>query len=156
MASADHQQQKMATSHKTVAVGSQSIRGVVSPDGVVASFLGIPFAKIPARWRQAALIDAFDTANAGVVDATKYGPMVPQPQGPMPSSHALQSEFACLNLNVWAPAGALETGRTLPVIAWVHGGGYMWGSNAGQGSSFSVLFPVSSRPAPSRFYTSDG
>ncbi|KAH8883106.1 alpha/beta-hydrolase, partial [Thozetella sp. PMI_491] len=60
--------------------------------------------------------------------------MVPQPQSPASLSHPdiRQSEFECLNLNVWAPAEALNGSASLPVIAWVHGGGYMVGHNAVQ------------------------
>ncbi len=125
----------MTATLKTLQVGNLSINGTLSPDGSVASFLGIPFARIPARWRQAVLIDAFDSGNTGVLDATKYGPAVPQP----PNATLLnfpdirQSEFECLNLNVWVPTEALESTKTIPVIAWVHGGGFIRGHNAVQG-----------------------
>lgn len=87
----------------TLQVGNLSIKGNVSADGVVAGFLGIPFARIPARWREAVMINAFDESSTGLHDGTKYGPMVPQ--APSASSRAhpdiKQSEFECLNLNIW-------------------------------------------------------
>lgn len=127
---------------KSLQVGNLTIKGNISPDGAVASFLGIPFARIPARWREAILIDAFDATSTSVHDGTKYGPMVPQPPSASSRGHPdiRQSELECLNLNVWAPTKALD-GKpdALPVIAWVHGGGFMWGHNATQGLSLWIV-----------------
>jgi para-nitrobenzyl esterase len=65
---------------------------------------------------------------AGIRDATQFGPPCIQTNpdfepwtDPMPGSED------CLVLNVWAPETAL--GRTkLPVMFWIHGGGYSFGS----------------------------
>ncbi|KAL1857570.1 hypothetical protein VTK73DRAFT_8033 [Phialemonium thermophilum] len=128
-----------SATHKTLQVGNVSVTGRVSEEGVVASFLGIPFAKIPERWRQATLIDAFEGAERADLDATRYGPIVPQPPNPSligrPDLRA--SELDCLNLNVWAPASAVDTTAELPVIVWVHGGGYMWSHNSATAPTWS-------------------
>jgi len=49
-----------------------------------------------------------------------------------------QDEFECLNANIYAPAVALSedvvgSKKPLPVIAWMHGGAYIFGSNATEG-----------------------
>jgi carboxylesterase type B len=112
-----------------IRVGVVTVKGTT--DGWVGSFRGIPYATIPARWREAKPFDLFDTGNVGVIDATKPGPMVPQAQNKstLQCPEIKQSEFECLNLNVWIPGDRNPAGGRLPVIAWVHGGGFMWGHN---------------------------
>ncbi|ODM15523.1 hypothetical protein SI65_09126 [Aspergillus cristatus] len=106
-------------------------KGFVSPLGV-AHFLGIRYATIPARFREAQLVDS--QALSGSIDATQYGPVCPQP--PDPIRHTRQHLFEgapqvsytydnldCLRLNVYAPADAVVSRQRLPVLVWIHGGG---------------------------------
>ena len=110
-----------------VKTGQGKIHGKLINDGKVREFLGIPYAappvgdlrwkapQPPARWK-------------GVRDATAYGAhcaqnhvfddMVFQDAGPSEN---------CLYLNVYAPAGA-KSDSGLPVMFWIHGGGYSGGS----------------------------
>ncbi|KWU41571.1 cephalosporin esterase precursor [Rhodotorula sp. JG-1b] len=84
------------------------------------------------------------THTAAVYNASAYGPICFQAsegavtlQGKPPVANftiANQSED-CLYLNINAPAGACE-GSNLPVLVWIHGGGYAAGS-AAQGSDFA-------------------
>ncbi|MBU2043392.1 MAG: carboxylesterase family protein [Alphaproteobacteria bacterium] len=93
-------------------------------DGVVA-FKGLPYAAPPVgarRWRPPAPVADWE----GVRDATAYGAICIQPPangdpgvGPLPMSED------CLTLNVWAPE---ERDGPLPVMVWIHGGGYNNGS----------------------------
>ena len=122
---------------------SYSLRGFVNgsdPTIPVANFLGVPYARIPARFRQAVLIDP--TQNDGIVDATEYGPRCPQPIDvlhdltsylyPAMATHAPVSEFGCLNLNVYAPAAGVGTDgyEPLPVLLWIHGGAFTYGDGS--------------------------
>jgi para-nitrobenzyl esterase len=103
------------------------VRG--TSDGSVRSFRGIRFAAPPVgdlRWRAPELPEAWTEP----ADATAFGPMPVQPANQIivfPDGVS-QSED-CLFLNVWTPESA-RPGDDLPVMAWVHGGAYMFGGTA--------------------------
>ena len=98
--------------------------------GEVAGYLNIPYAAPPVgamRWRPPGPAPSWE----GERDATRPGPLCVQPPsggdpgvGPGPVSED------CLQLNVWTPEGrgaALGEGP-LPVMVWIHGGGFNNGS----------------------------
>lgn len=123
----------------TVNIKNLALNGFLSQeDSTVANFRGVPYARIPARWYQAVAIDP--TKEVGTVDATQWGPRCPQPMDvlheatshlyPRMSTFDRQSEFECLNLNVYSPAEQLRKkgeGRGLPVLVWIHGGSFLFG-----------------------------
>jgi para-nitrobenzyl esterase len=122
------QQKTQEGSAPEVKTASGILRGMVQGD--VSSFKGIPYAAPPVgefRWRPPQPV----TPWKEVRDATKD--CVDCPQRAWPGSKAVQSED-CLFLNVWAPAKATKKSK-LPVMVWIHGGGFTGGSGSGPGSA---------------------
>ncbi len=109
----------MLSADTPVAVTGGRVQGTEAAAGVVA-FKGIPFAAPPVgelRWRPPAAVVPWE----GVRDAGEAGPICAQGAGGVGQSED------CLFLNVWAPA---ETAEPLPVLYWIHGGGYTGGSGS--------------------------
>jgi para-nitrobenzyl esterase len=109
-----------ADSGAEVTVADGAVRGTVSADH--REFLGIPFAAPPTgdlRFRPPQPAAKW----SGVRDATKEGNVCPQstPVGTVSED--------CLVLNVYTPPAAAS--KNLPVMVWLHGGGYSFGSAAG-------------------------
>lgn len=109
-----------------VETGSGKIRGVKGE--TVYSFKGIPYAEPPVgerRFKPSVL----KQPRGGVLDCMKYGPVSPQRVDPLmnPGWEFEQDEAECLNLNVWTPGA---DGRKRPVMFWIHGGGFSFGSGS--------------------------
>lgn len=91
-------------------------------DGDLRVFKGIRYAREPAG----ALRFEAPVAEPpwqGVRDATGFGP--PSPQWPRAGSGMLGA-LDCLRLNIWAPQASVT--ERLPVMVWIHGGGFFRGS----------------------------
>ncbi len=106
------------------------ILGGVTVDGV-ESYKGIPYAAPPVgnfRWRPPQPVAPWP----GVRDAKKFGPDCAQGGwGSPPGAIREGSSEDCLYLNLWLPAGT-KTGAKLPVMVWIHGGGFVGGGGSGQ------------------------
>ncbi len=102
-----------------VTLDSGPIRGTI--DNGVAVFLGIPYAAPPVgqrRWRPPQVVTPWRTPRA----CTTFGPACPQPRQRADGSYSED----CLYLNLWSPAPRADA--KLPVMVWIHGGGFNFGS----------------------------
>ncbi|KAG9325617.1 hypothetical protein KVV02_000642 [Mortierella alpina] len=127
----------MAAAHTidlTLAHGG-TLRGTLDRDRQIAVFRNVPFATVPKRWRAAVKKAPW----TGILDATKQGPIIPQDPSIMPvwklapEKGSDFDELNALNLNVFVPISALKNetkADPIPVMTWVHGGAFTWGSNA--------------------------
>ncbi len=118
-----------------VRVDSGQLQGVVE-DGVVA-YKGIPFAAPPVgelRWRPPQPVAPW----TGVRPAAEFGANCMQgrfgpPQAAGANEPPAPSEN-CLFLNVWRPESAAARAK-LPVMVWIHGGGFVGGSGSSPNTS---------------------
>jgi para-nitrobenzyl esterase len=103
------------------------VRG--TSDGEVASFKGIPYAAPPVgeyRWRPPQPVIAWQ----GERDASRFGANGAQAGWGRSDGGIMEgSSEDCLYLNFWLPANA-KAGDKLPVMVWIHGGGFVGGSGA--------------------------
>ncbi len=103
--------------------------GVLSSDGKVASYKGIPYAAPPVgnlRWAAPQPAPKFN----GLFQAKDYGNHCAQANSFADMVfHDPGASEDCLTLNVWAPADA-KPGAKLPVMFWIHGGGYYAGGSS--------------------------
>lgn len=114
-----------------IAIDAGQVRGiVVGKENDVHAFKGIPFAAPPVgelRWKAPQPAASWD----GVRDCFAFGSACPQR---IPAAMRAIPQMAinapydedCLYLNVWRPADA--EGKKLPVLFWIHGGGYTMGA----------------------------
>ena len=98
-------------------------------DGVNA-FLGVPYASA-ARFQMPQKVEPWE----GVRLAMFVGDVAPANKTTTSGAEFItpsgvdnvENEATCLNLNIWTPS--MEPGANLPVIFWIHGGGYSSGSS---------------------------
>jgi para-nitrobenzyl esterase len=90
----------------------------------VRAFLGIPFADTTAganRWKAPQPAKAWTSP----LSATKLGPICPQ-INPSTMAYDATGDENCLTVNVWTPDPA--PAKPLPVMVWLFGGAYTFGS----------------------------
>jgi len=112
----------MGPAEPEVSTSAGRVRGRVEHGNAV--FRGIPFAEPPLgelRFQAPQPVTGWD----GVRDAGEFGP--PCPQAPFPGVPALAADTTgeWLTVNVWTPD---PEARALPVMVWIHGGAYLFGS----------------------------
>ena len=132
--------------------GLGAVTGKTLDGGATTMFLGVPFAAAPTgerRW----MPPEPHAGWGGTLNATAFGASCPQgslgAQGSLLGADGRRhvgreaidmgcgrvEDEACLFLNIAAPSAALARGRerqgpgSLPVMIWIHGGGYQEGDS---------------------------
>jgi para-nitrobenzyl esterase len=131
----------------SLAIASQSVHAITEPVRVeqgqlagvdgrspdVRVYRGVPFAAPPVgdlRWKPPQPAASWQ----GVRQATQFGNACSQP--PFPSNGIYGSSPPpisedCLYLNIWTPAKSADD--RLPVMVWIHGGGFEHGTGGATG-----------------------
>jgi len=109
------------------------VKGVV--DRGVATYWAIPFAEAPVgdlRWKAPVPKKAWKD----VLECTEAAGMPPQQTRSFPGGPAPKVTEDCLYVNIQTPAK--KAGEKLPVLVWIHGGGFITGdANSNDGINFA-------------------
>jgi para-nitrobenzyl esterase len=114
---------------QTVQIDAGLVAGTMT--GGVLSFKGIPYAAPPVgdlRWREPQPVKPWE----GVLEASAFRNDCMQAPGDFEPIQTTPAED-CLYLNVWRPAASEpnpEGSARLPVLVWIHGGGYVGGGSS--------------------------
>ncbi|KAK5045580.1 hypothetical protein LTR84_009198 [Exophiala bonariae] len=119
--------------HNLSIVGGRIIGNQRNGAGIL-SFFGIPYAAPPVgdlRWKSPRPPSSW----SGVRNATQFGFTCWQglPQYPI----FTPQDEDCLTINVWTPAKTAKD--KLPVMVWVHGGGFVFGGGAEKETDGNLL-----------------
>ena len=112
-AAASMQGQPLLKTH----VETGDVEGIL--DGTLAVYKAIPYAAPPVgnlRWREPQPAKAWE----GVLKADDFGPWPPQPTRPGRTAGMMSED--CLYLGIATPAK--NASDRLPVMVWIHGGGF--------------------------------
>ncbi|HTQ99060.1 MAG TPA: carboxylesterase family protein, partial [Candidatus Acidoferrum sp.] len=102
------------------------VQGESVADGKITVFRGLPYAAPPIgvnRWRE----PQAPVGWSGIRLADRFAPRCVQ-RGFAPGADQPQSSEDCLYLNIWTPA--TSNNAHLPVLVWLHGGGFFGGAGS--------------------------
>ena len=108
----------VTVSEPEVCTAAGAVRGRLG-SGVMV-FKGIPFAELPDRFG----VPQRAKAWTGTRDASSYGPPPPQ-SGIFAMDGSAGTTEGWLTVNVWTP----DVAAKLPVMVWIQGGGYLFGTS---------------------------
>ncbi|GAA6030963.1 hypothetical protein JCM8097_008958 [Rhodosporidiobolus ruineniae] len=112
-----------SASSLTVSFKNGTIQGIELPTFKQHAFLGIPYSDPPKRFEASVPLSS---PFSGTFDASNYSSIcygTGNAGGPYPQSED------CLSINVVKPASAGKDAK-LPVVLWIHGGGFYAGSSS--------------------------
>jgi para-nitrobenzyl esterase len=115
--------------HSPIALDAGKVSGaIIGSQHDISVYKGIPYVAPPIgalRWRAPQPVKPWD----GVREAIAFGPIQPQVRrGAAPAANAPRQNEDSLYLNVWTPAK--NATDKLPVMVWIHGGGFTYGSGS--------------------------
>jgi para-nitrobenzyl esterase len=118
---------KLSSFKDPVKVDTGYISGTLlgEPGNKVHVYRGIPYAAPPVgelRWQPPKPSRSW----TGIRECTAFSSMAPQLKMPAEGKSIMPESEDCLYLNVYTPAKS--AGDKLPVMVWMHGGGYWTGS----------------------------
>lgn len=103
-----------------------TVPGTAQPVNV-SKFLGVRYAQKPTRWQNPAALSA--PAWSGTFSATQFGDVCAQNSSNQPGSCSFLGSEDCLFLNIYVPGNA-AAGSKLPVMVFIHGGGFVNGAGS--------------------------
>ncbi|KAI5862661.1 alpha/beta-hydrolase [Durotheca rogersii] len=109
-----------------VSVLNGSYEGLYLPGFNQEAFLGVPYAQDTGGWNRFRIPQSLDETWYGTRDAKTYGDACPDYR---PRNDAYGMSENCLSINIVRPAGLENNTARLPVMLWIHGGGYQYGSS---------------------------
>lgn len=107
-------------------------------------FRGIPYAQPPIGHLRFAVPQSLNTSWTGSHDAKAFSPSCVGVGSNAVGGGTLEVSEDCLTLNVVRPTGVGSSDR-LPVLIWIHGGGFSQGSSSMANYNMSWIIDQSTR-----------
>ena len=103
----------------------------------VFQFLGIPYAAKPIGDQRFANPEPFRSPWKGTLNATQFAPLCVQADASGQQLHGSSED--CLYLNIWVPERRKSTCSPLPVMLFIHGGSFNFGTASDHSVNGAVL-----------------